>query len=290
MDSKGNFYGTTSQGGGNFGTIFKIFHFATSPNGSEKILHSFDGSDGRIPEFGLTIDHNGNLYGTTLAGGQYGGGTAFRLGAGGQFKVLHAFGGDGASPTTFLSGADNAFYSTTVAGGEYNSGTVFKMTKKGKVSVLYTFGSEDTGGVDPTGYLVQDSGGVLYGTTVYGGGMNNDGTVFSLKPDGTETVLHSFAGGDDGVEPAGGLVIDGQRNLYGVTSFGGPGTNCFGNGCGTIFKVASDGTVTIIYAFTGGHDGSNPTGPLIKDGGNGFYGATVEGGVYGYGTIFWLQN
>jgi uncharacterized repeat protein (TIGR03803 family) len=165
------------------------------------------------------------------------------------------------------------------------------MTRKGDVAVLYTFAQ--SGGVDgnsPEGDLIQDKNGALFGTTEYGGGMNNEGTVFSLAPDGTETVFHSFVGGGDGAGPSGGVINDDQGNLYGVTAYGGPGTNCFGNGCGTVFSLSQDGTVTILYAFTGGQDGSNPIGTLIKDGVNGFFGATPEGGAYGYGTVFWVEK
>jgi uncharacterized repeat protein (TIGR03803 family) len=97
--------------------------------------------------------------------------------------------------------------------------------------MLYTF----TGGADggaPSGDLLRDAQGNLYGTTVVGG-AHGSGTVFKVSASGTETVLYSFSGGADGAQPYGSLVRDGQGNLYGTTRYGGA------DGAGTVFKVTA---------------------------------------------------
>jgi len=169
-------------------------------------------------------------------------------------------------------------------------------------TVLYNFCSQPncTDGEYPAGPLVQDNDGNLYGTTLLGGSStacppwNGCGTVFKLAADGTYTVLHSFAGSPDGAEPNGGLVLDADGNLYGTTSSGGTGTgnDCSYLGCGTVFKLAPDGTETVLYSFTDGADGAWPQGGLALDAKGNLYGAAFNGGPYmcenysSCGTIF----
>ncbi len=105
---------------------------------------------------------------------------------------------------------------------------------------------------------------MLYGTTGSGGSEgcgHGCGTVFSLARDGTLSVLHAFQPDGDGIDP-GALVRDGAGNLYGVTVQGGDGTDCpvVISGCGTLFKIAPNGTETILHAFQGGTDGAFPYG------------------------------
>jgi len=143
-----------------------------------------------------------------------------------------------------------------------------------------------------------DAMGNLYGTTAEGGGSSGCfnyygcGTVFKLAPDGTEIVLHAFAGGNDGDYPSAGLIMGLTGSLYGTTGSGG-GNGCEGGyGCGTVFKIAPDGTETVLYAFTSGTDGAYPDGRLTMDKRGNLYGTTLEGGVcglrYGCGTVFKL--
>ena len=160
---------------------------------------------------------------------------------------------------------------------------------------IYSFkGGND--GDDPPSGVISDKDGNLYGATIAGGGTGCNGygcgTVFKLAPDGTETVLYSFKGGSDGVSPLGGLIRDKQGNLYGTTQVGG-GTGCYGQkGCGTIYKIAPDGTETVLYAFKGGSDGYNPARALLRDRSGNLYGTTYQGGSscdsYGCGTLFEL--
>lgn len=296
-DSRGNLYGTTIGGGFSYcafgcGVVFKI-----SPNGTESILYRFLGSlnglaDGSKPQAGVILDKAGNLYGTTGEGGTTGGscppegcGTVFRLSPEGQETVLHSFlgGADGYYPVGALV-ADDArnLYGATFYGGTYNNGTLFRISADGSnYTVLHSFvfGTEGAG---PTGNLVRDKEGNLYGTA-QGGGTSGEGTVFKLDPTGALTVLHTFTGEPDGGWPDAGLVRDSAGNLYGDTTVGGGGTgiNCDSVGCGVVFKIDTAGNETILYQFSGGSDGAEPDGGLALDTKGNLYGITGKGGYTG---------
>ncbi len=170
----------------------------------------------------------------------------FRLDATGSMTLLHKFAGgtDGAAPhTSLVRDAAGNLYGTTRIGGDssctHGCGTVFKLDANGVETVLYSFAGNLKDGAYPRGGpLVQDAVGNLYGTTYYGGtGTCTDGfgfgcgTVFKVDANGTETVLHSFTGGD-GQWPYGGLIMDAAGNLYGTALQGGPSNN------GVVFKLA----------------------------------------------------
>jgi uncharacterized repeat protein (TIGR03803 family) len=255
LDSNGNLYGTTRQGGpacgpGGFsfgcGVVFKI-----TPGGAYGVLHYFcsqpECRDGFFPAARLIADSQGNLYGTTTRDG-----TMTR--------------GDG--------------------------GLVFKLSPGGTETVLHDFcpASPCSGGSHPEADLIADSNRNLYGTTPDGGaGCRNGplgcGVVFRLSPDGTYKVLHSFTGGD-GAYPMAGLLLDSNRNLYGTTPEGGGGTEC-GGGCGTVFKLSPPSipggawTEKVLYSFTskGRSLGAFPTAGLITDRAGNLYGTTGGGGA-----------
>ena len=346
-DAVGNFYGTTALGGISgcryCGTVFKL-----SKTGKETVLHRFPGTqyDGVNPLAGLVRDKAGNLYGTTYAGGTTGNGTVFKVEKTGKETVLHSFTGtpdDGRQPQAGLvRDAAGNLYGTTTGGGPSNDGTVFKLDKTGKETVLYSFtGGAD--GIEPWAGLVRDAAGNFYGTTSYGGSSSNCsvgcGTVFKLDRTGKETVLYSFTGppdgeqplaglvrdaagnlryyllwrhfrqrngvqagydrqgdcaaqlhwGGDGFEPWAGLVRDAAGNLYGTTTGGGTTNH------GTVFKLDTSGTLTVLYSFTGGADGAEPFGAgLFRDAAGNFFGETTYGGdlscnhPYGCGVVFKL--
>lgn len=223
------------------------------------VLYNFTGgpTDAAYPEAGLVRDETGNLYGTTWSGGSG-------------------------------SACDNAF-------GSSGCGTVFKVDTGGTETVLYSF----TGGADggyPFAGLIRDTAGNLYGTAS-AFGSSGYGTVFKLDTSGTLTVLHSFTGGTtDGLYPYGGLLQDKAGNLYGTTTQGG-GTGCYGQGCGTVFKVDTSGTETVLHSFAGyPSDGALPdfTSLLMDKEGN-LYGITSEGGsssvcTLGCGVVFKLST
>jgi len=203
LDSSGNLYGVTVQGGSGFcnsgyGVVFKL-----DPSGSLAVLHTFGVGDGAYPHSALLFDSQGNLYGATTGGGS-GAACASFDGCGTVFELL----GNGSW-----------------------------MEK-----VLYSFCAlpNCVDGLEPSGPLARDASGNLYGTTIFGGASqscngNNCGTVFKLDPAGNETVLHSFTGGSDGETPS-GIVIDSAANLYGSTQDG--GATCFTSlTCGVVFKI-----------------------------------------------------
>jgi uncharacterized repeat protein (TIGR03803 family) len=250
-----------------------------------KVLYAFgSGEDGSVPAGGLTMDKQGTFYGTTSEGGTNGSGTVFTLSSKGVETVIYSFtgAGDGDSPEAgVILNKKGALFGTTKWGGASNEGVVFEAKSSGTETVMYSFTGGNDGGV-PLDNLFADKAGNLYGTT-FDGGSSALGTVFMLTPTGTETALHSFAGGTDGSHPDGDLVADKAKNFYGVTVSG--GSDC---GCGTIFKLAPDGTETILHTFLSGSDGAGPLGNLLIDKLGNLYGSTVGGGTFQNGTVFKL--
>jgi uncharacterized repeat protein (TIGR03803 family) len=223
-DASGNLYGTTSNSGPGYGTVFML-----DTSGNETVLYDFGGnSDGANPVADLVRDAAGNLYGTTYYGNS---GTVFEVDKDGNHTVLYGFSGgaDGGNPAAGLvRDASGNLYGTTRYGGQYDSGTVFELASADRETVLHSFGSQGDGAYS-VGGLVRDAAGNLYGTTGWGGAYGY-GTVFKLSKAGKETVLHSFAG-SDGKFPYAALVRDAKGNLYGTTYAGGA------SGRGTVFKL-----------------------------------------------------
>jgi uncharacterized repeat protein (TIGR03803 family) len=158
-------------------------------------------------------------------------------------------------------------------------------------TVLHVFTGAD--GLGPYAGLVQDRFGNLYGTTI-AGGTDWAGVVFEVNAAGTETVLHNFTGYDgtgDGATPGSALLQDKAGNLYGTTFYGGvSGAGC-GGSCGTVFKVDTSGTETVLYSFAGGTaDGCNPWGGLTQDDVGNLYGTTSFCGSAGLGTAWELDK
>jgi uncharacterized repeat protein (TIGR03803 family) len=289
-DTAGNLYGTTRQGGRYLkGIVFKL-----APNGKFTVLHKFGATptDGAYPITGLTLDAAGNLYGTTLYGGnvkcQSGGlsgcGTVFKVSPSGKETILHRFSGanhDGANPGTGViqDSAGNLYGATdcnTTTRGVCQPG-VFKLDLSNNKVVVLDNRTEVRG-------LIIDAAGNLYGTGNGGSGkcsVNGCGVVFKLdSTTGQETVLYSFLGAPDGEGPLGGVIRDSAGNLYGTTQVG-------GNGWGTVFKVDPSGVETQLYTFLGekdgspGRDGAYPASALTQDSNGNLYGTTPVGGVAG---------
>jgi uncharacterized repeat protein (TIGR03803 family) len=272
-----------------------------------KVLHTFHGKDGSFPTGTLVRDSSGNIYGTTGGGGTggcdgYGCGTVFKMNNAGKEIWLYSFkGASQIDPTAgLLRDASGNLYGTTENGGKITKtcggvqgggcGTVFRVDKNGQGTTLYKFkGTPD--GYFPQALLVKDSAGNLYGTS-YLGGVDGIGAVFKLDANGKETILHSFAGppegGGDGAFLYEGVIRDTAGNLYGVTAAGGA------SGAGTVFKVDSSGSETLLYSFSGGSDGGDPDSVLLLDSQGNLYGTTANGGSSdvcdgGCGTVFELS-
>jgi uncharacterized repeat protein (TIGR03803 family) len=216
----------------------------------------------------------------------------------GTYKLLHsacqeANCTDGGSPGGgLIADAAGNLYGTTESGGTYGAGTVFKMSSAtGAETVLYNFcpAANCADGEFPSSGLAMDDAGNLYGTTNMGGNPTtcfepSCGVVFKVAPDGTETTLYTFCSQpncSDGASPTNGLLVDGEGDVYGTTNGGGIGGCNDERGCGTVFKVAPDGTETVLYDFCAQAnctDGAKPTSNLIMDGNGNLYGTTFNGG------------
>jgi uncharacterized repeat protein (TIGR03803 family) len=274
-DAKGNLYGDTCRGGTyGWGTVFKV-----DTSGNETVLHSFNTiGDGWGNTGGLLLD-KGNLYGYTYNGGAYGYGTVFELDGGTETLLFNFNFSDGAYPylTNAFMDKEGNLYGTTYAGGAYGYGTVFELSTSGQETVLHSFAGGTTDGCNPIGTPAMDNEGNFYGTT-NSCGSSNLGTVWKLSKNGTETLLHSFAG-SDGAYPYAGVLRE-RGNLYGTTGAGGI------YNFGTLFELNKKGVLTVLHSFTGA-DGSDP-GSLLKDKQGNLYGTADSGGTYGYGTVFEL--
>jgi uncharacterized repeat protein (TIGR03803 family) len=232
------------------GVVFKL---DTSNN--ETVLYNFiGGTDGKGPYAGLTMDSQGNLYGTTQDGGDpscdfpFGGcGVVFKVDPSGNETVLYSFlgGSDGSYPvaSVILDSAGN-LYGTTTDGG-------------------------DPSCEPPTGC----------------------GTVFKLDPSGNETVLYAFTRGRDGAYPLASLLRDAASNLYG-TAQGGSIRSCGSilGGCGVIFRVTPSGAESVLHAFTSGSDGAYPQAALIRNASGNLYGTASSGGSSGEGIVFKISQ
>ena len=290
IDAAGNLNGTTAEGGSsNNGTIFKI-----DSSGTESVLYNFAGAPDGVSPNALIADGAGNFYGTSTSGGTSNRGTVFKFDSSKVESVLYSFTGppcDGSFPDAALV-TDKAgnLYGTTQFGGSSDLGTVFKIDPSGTETVLHSFTGPPSDGRDPTGLLI-DAAGNLYGTG--GGGSSSRGTVFKVEPSGTESVLYSFEGSRDGGFPNGPLVMDTAGNLYGTTNEGGSLDN------GTVFKLDSSGTESVLYSFKDVPDGKFPPAGIIRDSAGNLFGTTFEGGsatdcfggpILGCGTIFELDS
>ncbi|MGB8907716.1 MAG: choice-of-anchor tandem repeat GloVer-containing protein [Candidatus Cybelea sp.] len=280
-------YGTGKDGGAySYGTIVRV-----TLSGAVIVLHSFTGgADGAHPAAGL-VNVNGTFYGTTRDGGVYSHGTVFSVTPSGTENVIYAFRGatqDGGQPEASLVNLNGTLYGTTVdggssrCGGPSRCGTVFSVTASGTEHVLHSFQGGSDGEYPQAGLIAVD--GTLYGTTAVGGGAGCSmgcGTVFSITPSGTQTILHRFTGGADGVFPA-AMLLALNGKMFGTTQEGGNG--CI-SGCGTVFSITPSGTETILHRFTGGANGWIPYGGLINIHAT-LYGVTGLGGTYNDGTVY----
>ena len=258
MDAAGNLYGTATGGGistGNCsgftykgcGVVFELRH--VNGGWAEEVLHYFnkDGSDGFTPYGTLAFDKTGNLYGTTSFGGAFNYGTVFKLTptAGGWTEsIVHSFnnnGSDGFYPSSgVIFDASGNLYGVTGDGANESTerGTVYELSPAGggnwTETILYSFQSNGVDGTSPSGNLIFDSAGNLYGAT-QNGGANTFGTVFKLSPNSgswSETILYTFGNPPDAEYPFGGLVFDKAGNLYGASNAGGANLES-----GTVFEI-----------------------------------------------------
>ena len=307
LDSAGNLYGTTEQGGqhssfcgSGCGVVFRL----AKRNGAWLFapLYAFHGSDGRYPNGPVTIGADGSLYGTAYLGGPYDLGVVFRLQpplnacestlCSWRESVIHTFSDvcppcDGIAPSGQLTlDPLGAVYGTTFEGGEFGEGTVYQLTRTNGVwteAVLHSFAFPD--GAFPFAGVIFDNDANLYGTTMEGGAQNK-GAVFQLKASGNhwvENVVHNFVSNDGSLIQA-GLIRDADGSLYGAASSGGA------NGLGTVFELISSGdswNFSLLYSLAP-QLANQPFGTLAMDAARNLYGAGRVGGRFGFGEIFKL--
>ncbi len=278
LGTDGNFYGLTSSGGtSSYGTIFKI-----TPAGVFTVLrHLGIAADGGNPQGSLVLGNDGNFYGITRRGGSTGYGTIFKVTPSGTYTVLRSLANATDGGTCYGSlakGSDGNFYGITSSGGSFTNGTVFKITPAGTYTVLRNMKST-TDGSSNANSLVGAADGFLYGLCYYGG-TSGQGTIFKISTTGTFSVLRNLTFPVDGANPRGALLVGTDGNLYGMTSGGGA------NSGGTIFKISTTGTFSVLRALTVATDGGRPAGALFNGGDGNYYGMTMDGGSNLYGTIF----
>ena len=289
-DKAGNLYGTTAFGGlifGGSGNVYKV-----TPDGTQTVLYDFSGAkDGQGPLSGLIADSAGNLYGTTYQGGANGLGTIFKVAPDGTETLLHNFAGganDGSTPLygVLIRHKTGDIIGTASTGGPINYGVVYKLSASGTLQILHAFGGGLADGCNPESNVIEDKAGNLYGTTS-GCGAHGYGTVFKLAPDGTEKLLYSFQRGTDGATPRSAPIADKAGNFYGTTQYGGAAD------AGTVYKLAPDGTETVLYAFQGLQDGWEPIGGVFLAANGNLYGTTFGGGTAsggdGLGVVFMVK-
>jgi uncharacterized repeat protein (TIGR03803 family) len=307
-DASGALYGTTCAGGKDgFGNVYKVV--ASGSGYKLSTIYSFrGGNDGICPAYSLIRDGQGALYGVTAEGGGLNNyGTIFKLtptGSGYKETVLHAFEdiSEGRLPQQVMLAGDGALYGMTQEGGSGAAcapycGTVYKLVPHGnrfKLTTLHQFQGGADDGDQPGGNLVFGNDGRLYGTTKYGGNSTcGCGVIFALDLGGKETVLHDFAGGQDGMNPTAGLTLDAKGRLYGTTYAGGGGTSslCRGVGCGTVFGIGKNGSrYALLFAFTQQQQGFDPNASVAIDSNGTIYGTTYNGGSDGCGVLYELHK
>ena len=307
VDDAGNLYGMTVEGGRyGAGTVFRLAH--TGEGWVHSVLYEFTGgTDGGQPYGGVTLDAQGNVYGTTVIGGtsttcEDGCGTAFKLTKSATTPwaetVLHDFPGgvDGSGPggpVTF-DGAGN-LYGVTPTGGKYGIGTVFQLSPRPsgpwQETIIHDFTGGEDGGAGSAGRLLVDAGGIILGVATVGG-ANGLGVAYRMTPLGGGAwdfeTLYSFEGSPKGVFPYGGLLRDDDGNLYGTTYYGGT------KNVGVAFQLSQSGGVwseTVLHDFQGGEDGANSIAGLVLGKNGRLYGTTSEGGAScSCGTLFELRH
>jgi uncharacterized repeat protein (TIGR03803 family) len=288
MGTDGNFYGGTQYGGTNCAvqsdcsTLFKVTPEGQLTTLDTLCINGVSCTEGVYPNT-MILGTDGNFYGTTYAGGVYGGGTVFKMTPQGTVTYLYSFCAqsncaDGSSPLDALVQASNGnFYGTTWSGGNcppyYGCGTIFEITPAGKFTLLFSFTPSTLAGTNPYAPLVQGRDGNFYGTA------NTDG-IFKMTPNGKVTNLYtlcSLPNCADGELPYAGLIQATDGNFFGTTSRG--GANSSG---GTIFEITSKGQLTTLYSFcsqTNCADGAGPLAGLLQATNGTFYGTTTYGGT-----------
>jgi uncharacterized repeat protein (TIGR03803 family) len=273
-----DFLGSTNSSGALLSVIP-----VTAPGLDLSPVVSFPGGDSGEELYSpIAQGTDGNLYGTTIAGGSSGDGTVFKATTNGVLTTLVEFrASNGSVPYGGLFlGKDGFFYGAAGSGGTYDDGTLFKITTSGELTTLTMLDGNNS--EFPVAGLVQGSDGNFYGTALDGGAYGY-GTIFRMTTGGALTTLVSF-NLDDGANPSSALIQGSDGNFYGTTEDGGA------YNWGTVFKMTPSGDFTNLYSFTGGSDGGSPVPGLVQAADGNYYGTTFEQGADGFGTVFEITS
>src|SRR5215469_12832287 len=265
LDSHGNLYGTTNNGGtsgagtSGYGVVFKF-----DPSGHETVLHNFTGgNDGAYPN-GVIRDFKGNLYGAASGGGTSGSGVVYKIDPSGNEAVLYSFtgGNDGNGPSSGLVlDLFGNLYGTTAFGGSADLGVLFKLNAAGRETVLHTFTRGLYGHEPDAAGVILDEFGNLYGTTAFGA-AGGAGAVYKSDASGKLTVVYAFPGVADGKYPYNnGVIFGSDGQLYGTTFYGGR------SGPGVVYQLDGGGRETVLYSFDlfTANGFGQPTGGVTRD-------------------------
>jgi uncharacterized repeat protein (TIGR03803 family) len=258
----GKLYGTTYGGGANnYGTVFSF----NPANNGEVIMHSFAGTDGSYPSSGVTLDTDGNFYGTTLYGGSADLGVLYKISAAGTFTLLHQFLGgttDGSYPYwPPIQASDGNLYGVA-SGGNFQAPILYKYTPAGVYSIIYTF-DRSTSGWAVNG-VMQGSDNLFY-TLSGAGGANGCGSIAKITMAGVLKATHSFNCSNQGSGPT-GLVEASDGTYYGTTYQGGTHDQ------GVLFDLTSSFGETILDDLSG-----DPEAPLMQASDGNLYFFTTNG-------------
>jgi uncharacterized repeat protein (TIGR03803 family) len=250
----GRLYGTA------LGAIQNVF--SISPSGAFAVLHSFiAGSNGRLVQA-----DDGLFYGTTSGGGDFGRGSVYRMTATGAVTTLYSFSGglDGGVPQGgVVEGRDGLLYGTTSINGAYNAGTIFQMTRSGQLATLHWFRGDAAEGGFPRTPPVQGLDGRLFGFTGPPRTPSERTAAYSVTPQGSFAVLHVFGNS----ESVTALVQGTSGDLYGTSG---------NDSAGRIFRMTTDGAVTVLHSLSASTDGSSPV-TLVQASDGSFYGTISYG-------------
>jgi len=277
-----------------------VFRLSPSQGGwTYTVLYTFTGNDdGEDPQGDLML-LGSSLVGTTYSAGWQcgiGNGTVFIVSTSGGFVQAGCFRKGGSAHPAGVGVCETVICGTSATGGKEGAGSLFRWYPYDKeAGTMITFKPSAKYGINPYGDLTSNAGGgAIFGTTSWGG-VGGKGTVYKLTPvwhgpyanSYRIAVVHSFTGANgDGAGPWGGVILDAAGNIYGTTAAGGsdPGSG------GTVFKLTpvakNKWDETVLYSFSGGADGSEPTGSIIFDSAGNIYGTTYEGGAYGNGVVY----
>ncbi|HTQ54952.1 MAG TPA: choice-of-anchor tandem repeat GloVer-containing protein [Bryobacteraceae bacterium] len=219
----------------------------------------------------LAQGRDGNIYGTTLAGGVYGYGSVFVIGPGGGLSTLYSFDiTDGLGPQSGLAmGRDGNFYGTTYQGGAHSAGTIFRITPGGSLTILYSFANNGDGAYPRTPPVPAPDGN-LYGVSA----NHAASTLYRITPAGAFTVLATLPAESDAP-----LTLAADGKLYGTTVLGGTYNQ------GTVFSITTAGVFKTIYSFNGPTGGS-PQGALLQASDGNFYSTASLGGTSSGGVVY----